>query len=113
MHETDAGVAGGALDERAARPQRAVALGRLEDGARGAILDRAAGVHELGLAEDLAAGLVAEFAEPDQGRPANRARKACAYGHGAGLRGRATAVRFCPQRQVRLCRAKDLVTSGV
>ena len=101
------------MDEVGNLPQPPFALGHLEDGARRTILDRAPGVHELGLAEDLAAGLVAEFAEPYQGRPANRARKACAYGHGAGLRGRATAVRFCPQRQLRLCRAKDLVTSGV
>ena len=36
--------------------QSPAALGVVDDGARGAILDRAAGIHELGLAENLAAG---------------------------------------------------------
>ena len=60
VREADAGVAGRALDQRAAGLEQPPALEVLEDAAGGAVLHRAAGVQELGLAEDLAAGLVAE-----------------------------------------------------
>ena len=72
VREADAGVAGRAIDHGAARGERAAALGILDQAARGAILDRAARVHELGLAEDVATGLAAERLEPDQRRIADR-----------------------------------------
>src|SRR6185295_9307394 len=64
--EADARVAGRAFDDGAARLELAAFLGRLDDAARGAILDRAARIHELGLAEDLAAGLITQRAEADE-----------------------------------------------
>ena len=52
-----------------------------DDGARRAVLDRAAGIHELGLGEDLAAGLLADSAQPDQRRIADRAGEAVCDAH--------------------------------
>ena len=69
--EADAGVAGRALDDDAARPQRAARHRVADDGERGAVLDRAAGVHELGLAEDLAARRLRRRAQADQRRVAD------------------------------------------
>ena len=69
--EADAGVAGGAFDHRAARPQRAARHGLRDDAERGAIFDRGAGVHELGLAEDGAAGFLGGAAKLDEGRAAD------------------------------------------
>src|SRR5262249_5748524 len=54
----------------------AALLGALHDGARGAVLDRAAGVHELGLAEDLAAGVLAHTPQAQERRVADRADEA-------------------------------------
>src|SRR5437879_5564153 len=64
-----------------ARPSR----GLENDRARGAVLDRAAGIHELGLAEDLTAGLLAHPLEQNEGRVADRADEAAdgAAGRGA------------------------------
>ena len=56
--------------------QLAAALGVQHDGACGAVLDRAARIHELGLAEDLAAGFLAHAAQAHQRRVADRAGKA-------------------------------------
>src|SRR5438045_11383 len=54
--EADAGVAGGAFDDQAAGLEEPALL-RVEDDVQpGAVLHRAAGIQELGLAEDLAAG---------------------------------------------------------
>ena len=44
----------------------------LDDAERGAVLDRLAGVHELGLAEDRAAGFLRGPLELDEGRAADR-----------------------------------------
>ena len=54
--EADSGIAGGALDDDPARTQRAARDRVLDDRQRRAILDRAARIHEFGLAEDRAAG---------------------------------------------------------
>ncbi len=69
--QADAGVAGGALDDPAAGLQQAAPLGVADDEERGAVLDRLAGVHELGLAQDLAAGGLAGAAQADQRRVAD------------------------------------------
>ena len=73
--EPDARVARGALDHGATGLERAAALGVLDDEERGAILHRSAGIEELGLAEDLAAGLLRQAREPDQRRVADRSRE--------------------------------------
>ena len=52
----------------------------------GSVKDRAAGVQELGLAEDFAAGLVAEPAETDQWGVANGVGEAITDGHGDSAR---------------------------
>ncbi|KAJ0162558.1 hypothetical protein CTA2_4379, partial [Colletotrichum tanaceti] len=67
VREADARVAGGALDDGAAGLEEPALLGVLDDVERRAILDRAARVHELGLAEDLAARLGREAVEADEG----------------------------------------------
>ena len=56
QRKADAGIAGGAFDDDAARPQFALFDRILNDEQRGAVLDRLAGIHEFGLAEDRAAG---------------------------------------------------------
>src|SRR5207248_6297918 len=76
VSEADAGIARGALDHRASRWERTLALGLQNDRARGAVLDRAAGIHELRLAEDLTAGLLAHPLEQNEGRVADRADEA-------------------------------------
>ena len=79
--EADAGIAGGALDDDAAGPERPALLGIADDGERGAVLDRLAGVHELGLAEDLAAGFLRGALQFDQGGVADRFDDAVADSH--------------------------------
>ncbi|MNT63606.1 hypothetical protein D3C72_2014380 [compost metagenome] len=83
MRQADAGIAGRAFDHRAARPQPALVLGVFEDEARGAVLDRAAGVEEFGLGQDVAAGLIAEPAETQQRRVADAADETFANRHAA------------------------------
>src|SRR5438874_7550512 len=80
MRQPDAGVAGRALDDRASRGELSAALGLQHDRARRPVLDRAAGIHELGLAEDVAAGLFTHAPEPDERGVADRADEAA---HGA------------------------------
>jgi len=65
MREANARVARRALDDGAARLDLARLLGPEDEAERGAVLDRPARVHELGLAEDLAPGLVAERVDAD------------------------------------------------
>ncbi len=86
QRQADAGVAGGALDDDAAGLQEALLLGVLDDVERGAVLHRAAGVEEFGLAEDRAAGLLGGAAQLDQGRIADRADKTVADVHRLTLR---------------------------
>ena len=71
QRQADAGVAGGAFDDHAARPQRALRHRVLDDEERGAVLDRLAGIHEFGLAEDGAAGRLGGALERDQRRVAD------------------------------------------
>ena len=71
QREPDAGVAGGAFDHQAAGLELAAPL-RLQDHLAGrAVLHRAAGIHELGLAEDRAAGRLGRPLELDQRRIAD------------------------------------------
>ena len=56
QREADAGVAGGALDHQPAGLEVAALLGLQDHLPAGAVLHRLPGVHELGLAEDGAAG---------------------------------------------------------
>lgn len=56
QRQPDAGIAGRALDDDAARTKQSLPLCVADDVERGAILDRLAGVQELRLAENGAAG---------------------------------------------------------
>ena len=56
QRKADAGIAGGRLDHQAARAQLAAFLSFKDHLPAGAVLHRTARVHELGLAEDGAAG---------------------------------------------------------
>ncbi len=70
--EPDPGVAGRALDDDAARLELAL-LDRVQDDEQsGAILDRLAGIHELGFAENVAARRRRDAFELDQRRVADR-----------------------------------------
>ena len=64
--EADAGVARRALDDRAAGLQRAAAHGVLHDGEPRPVLDRAARIHELRLAENRAAGRLGGVPQLDE-----------------------------------------------
>src|SRR5262249_41249032 len=69
--EANAGVARGALDDGSAGLEDAALLG-VEDHIKGrAVLDRAAGVEELGLAEDFAACRLRGVPQANQGRLAD------------------------------------------
>ena len=83
--EADAGVAGRPLDDDAARPKEAALLGILDDEERSTVLDRAARVQKLGLAEDRASGLLGGALQFDEGRIADHSDKAVADVH-ASLR---------------------------
>jgi hypothetical protein len=81
VSQTNAGVAGRALNDSAARRQLAAALGGGDDGAGRTIFHGAARIHELGFAQDLAAGFLTHGPEPDQGRIADRAGKSVGDTH--------------------------------
>src|ERR1700693_4577197 len=81
MRETDAGVARRSLDHRAARTQNTPLFRVEHDPFRRTILHRTARIHEFGLAQDLAAGFVAQRAQPNQGRVANRTGKTITHVH--------------------------------
>src|SRR4029077_6323314 len=81
VRESDAGVAGGALDDRAARLQDAAALGIQDDPLCSPILDRAARIHELRFPQDFAARLLAQAPQADQRGVADRIRKSISYIH--------------------------------
>ena len=85
QRQADAGVAGGRLDHQAAGSQLAALLGFQDHLPAGAILHRAARVHELGLAEDGAAGRLRRAVELDQRRMADCVNNAVADLH-AGSR---------------------------
>ena len=69
--EPDARVAGGRLDDRAAGPELAVALGRLDHREPDAVLVRAARVHELELREDRSRHVLRDAVEPHDRRGAD------------------------------------------
>ena len=77
--------------------EQPAALGVVDDAARRAILDRAARVQELGLAEDLAAGLVASATQADQRRVADGAGEAVAYFLAHGSESLAAGQAFLPE----------------
>src|SRR5687767_10012113 len=81
QRQTDAGVAGGALDDQAALAELAPPLGVLDDEEGRAVLDRAAGVEELRLAQDGAAGQLRSLLELDERGVADRADEAVADIH--------------------------------
>src|SRR5690606_33509740 len=96
QRQADAGIAGGALDDGRARAQRTAALGIQQQAQRGAVLDRAARVEELGLAEDLAAGQLRGAAQADQRGVADRGGQVGAGAHareGQGVGGLPQMVR--------------------
>ena len=75
MRQRDPGVAAGRLDDRPARLELAVALGRLDHRDADPVLDRAAGVQVLELCHDLAAEALAEPAQLDQRGVADHGRR--------------------------------------
>jgi len=90
--QPDAGVAGGALDDGAAGLENAAPLGVGDDGEAGAVLHRAARVHELGLGENGAAGCRRGAAQMDQRGVADGAEQAIDV---AGCAGRRCCVHAC------------------
>src|SRR6185437_12459207 len=79
--QTNPGIAGGPLDDDAAGTEQAARFGVADDGKRRAVLYRAAGIEELGLAEDGAAGHLRGAAEPNQRRVADSFKKSVANLH--------------------------------
>ena len=72
--DADAGVARGALDDGAAGAQQSAVERDLDDVEGGPVLDRLAGVHELGLAEDFAPRAFGGSLQADQRRIADRCK---------------------------------------
>src|SRR6185503_7860330 len=101
--EADAGVARGALDDHAAGLEHAAALGVEDDVERGAVLHRAAGVEELGLSEDVAAGALGGAAQADERRVADRADESVAHFHYSILIPACRTTRSQRARSVRIC----------
>src|SRR5690606_32967653 len=87
--QADAGVARGALDDPPAGLQEPLPLGVADDVERGPVLDRLAGVHELGLAEDFASGRFAGVAQTDERSVPDGVEHAGANGHASYLIGAA------------------------
>ena len=69
--DADADIAGGSFDDHPTRSQLAVPLGVLAHGERCPVLDRSAGIEELGLAIDVATGCLGCHAQLDQGSVAD------------------------------------------
>src|SRR5208282_3076411 len=86
--QADAGVARGTLDDDAPRAQGAARLRVLDDGQGRPVLDRAARVQELGLAEDGAAGQLGRVAQLDERGVADAPDEAVSDLHGEPLPGR-------------------------
>ena len=90
--EPGAGVAGGRLDDRAARTQPAVPLGGLHQPHRDAVLDRAPGIELLELGDELRSHAGADPAQPHQRRLADRVEDRVLDVRSAACRGRAHAL---------------------
>src|SRR5690242_8805554 len=91
MRKTDARVARRALDDGAARLQRAAQLGIANDVERRAILHRSARIHEFRLAQDLAARFRAELRQPDKRCATHAVDEALSHVHAPLLCHRARA----------------------
>ena len=83
QRQPDPGIAGRALDDRAARAQQPLLLGVGDDRQRRPVLDAAAGVQELALAQDLAARGVGDLVQAHQRRVADQIDEALANVHAA------------------------------
>ena len=83
--EADAGVAGRALDDDAARAQQAFFFCILDDGERRAVLHRSAGVQELGLAQNATARGARGGLQFDEWRVADTADESAANLHGGEI----------------------------
>ncbi len=73
QRQADARIAGCPLDDQATLAELTLLLGILDDEERGTVLHRAAGIEELRLAQDRAAGQLRRFLEPDERGIADRA----------------------------------------
>src|SRR5690606_13038018 len=82
--QSDAGVAGGALHDGEPLPQSARSFGLLDDAERGAVFDAATGIHEFGLAVDIATGGVRERFDTNERRAADDLRDV-SRGHDASV----------------------------
>ena len=82
--EADARVAGGAFHDRAAGLQGAGPFGVFDNGERGPVLHRLAGIEKFGLAEDGAAGRLGRAFQLDERGVADGADKAVPDGHRRG-----------------------------
>ena len=91
QRQPDPGIAGGALDHQAAGLELAALLGLQDHLAAGAVLHRLARIHELGLAENGAAGRRGGALKLDQGRIADGIDNAVLWIHllGPGINSRA------------------------
>jgi hypothetical protein len=69
------GIAGGALDDRAARRERAARLGILDDRERSTVLHAGAGIGEFAFAEDVAARFGTGAGKPDERRIADEGER--------------------------------------
>ena len=79
--ETDAGIAGGRFHHQPAGLEVAALLGLQDHPFARAVLDRLAGIHEFGLAENGAAGQLGSALEFDEGRVADRFDDVFVEGH--------------------------------
>src|SRR5262245_17585086 len=106
--KADPGVAGGALDHQAAGLDLPAFLGLENDLARRAILHGLAGVHELGLAQDGAAGRPGGALELDERRIADRFDDSVANLHddGPAIDGRNVEDRFHRDKGRGMARAR-------
>ena len=87
QREADARIAGGAFDDHAAGLEASSFYRVAHDEQRGAIFHRLAGIHELGLAENFAAGERGGALEANQRGVADGGQNVVLDGHGPALRG--------------------------
>src|SRR6185437_13453360 len=91
--QAETGIPGGGLDQRAARPELAVALGCLDERQADAVLDRASGILVLEFGEE-AAWPGIEPRQLDQRRVADRVEHVAVDHHGASSARRAPRGSF-------------------
>ena len=83
MRKTNSGITGRALNHGSASFEVTAGFGSQENSQCGAIFDRTAGVHELSLAKDFAAGALAEMLQANQRGVAHRSNKSARDPHPA------------------------------